>query len=242
MTNKLLGRSVDRIAIAFDEAKKYFKYPDKCFMSGNPIRHEFVEFDKGKGIEENELDKNLKTIVCFGGSGGQRSVNDAMIDAIKSFNSEYIQLIHITGKVHYEKFMDKLKENEIELSKNIRILPYSYDIPSVLSAADLAIVSSSAMTLAEISAMGLPSILIPKAYTAENHQEYNARAYEEKGASKVILESELNGELLFTESMKILNDDALLKDMGERSKSIAKVDATKIIVDEIEKLVDRSKG
>ena len=79
------------------------------------------------------------------------------------------------------------------MGRNIQVLPYFYDMPKGLNIADLVITSAGAITLSEISAIGVPAILIPKAYTAENHQEYNARAFEEKGAAKVILEKDLNG-------------------------------------------------
>ena len=237
-TNKILGRRVDSIAIAFEEAKKYFKNPEKCFISGNPLREEFKHLDREKAFAETGLNRNTKIVVSFGGSGGQESINQSILEAIDAFGNEDVQLVHITGKNHYDKFMNEVGD----IPENIRIMSYSHEIPSLLSIADLAIVSSSAMTLAEISAVGLPSILIPKAYTAENHQEYNARAYESKGASVVILEKDLNGEALFDEVMKIVGDESILESMGENSKSIAKLNATESIVDEVERLIASSRG
>ncbi len=91
-------------------------------------------------------------------------------------------------------------------------------MPEALNIADIVITSSGAITLAEISAIGVPSILIPKSYTAENHQEYNARAFEKNEASIVLLEKDLNGELLYKTIYDLLNNNEKLKNMSQNSK------------------------
>ena len=118
----------------------------------------------------------------------------------------------------------------IELPENIKILDYSHKIPDLLKISDLVVASSSAMTLAEISAVGVASILIPKSYTAGNHQYFNAKSYEDKGASVVIR------EILLDTIESLLNDEKKLKEMGNSSKKMASIDAVEKIVDEILKL------
>ena len=130
--------------------------------------------------------------------------------------------------------MEKLKD--VKIPENVKILNYSHDIPDLLMVSDLVIASSSAMTLAEISAIGLASILIPKAYTAGNHQVHNANSYEEKNASHVILEENLTGDLLYAKIEELLNNDILRNDMGNNAKELGNVDAVKTLVDTIEKL------
>jgi len=104
---------------------------------------------------------------------------------------------------------------------------------NLLASSDLAILSSSAISLAEISALGIPSILIPKAYTADNHQEYNARAFENAGASKVFLEDELTSENLLDTIIDILENETKMKKMGECAKILSNPNSTEIIVDKI---------
>ncbi len=123
------------------------------------------------------------------------------------------------------------------LENNVKILPYLFDIPEALNIADLIVTSSGAITLAEISAVGIPSILIPKAYTAENHQEYNARAFEKEGASEVILEKELNPDILSDRIRKILLDKEKLKKMREQSKSLGRIDAAGEIYELIKDMI-----
>ncbi|NLY46437.1 MAG: undecaprenyldiphospho-muramoylpentapeptide beta-N-acetylglucosaminyltransferase [Tissierella sp.] len=235
ITNKILSRYVDRVATTFDEASKYFKYPDRVVNTGNPIRIEILNKDKDLSYKVLNIDSNKPFILSFGGSGGQKKLNDAILDILlnKRWNENY-QLIHVTGKRLYDSFMKDIKEKNIILNKNIRILPYLYEMPDALNIADLLIASSGAITLAETSAIGLPSILIPKSYTAENHQEYNARAFESAGASVVILEKDLSGNLLNETINSIIQDHNKLRMMSINSKKMGNIDATK----EIYKLIN----
>ncbi|WDV44179.1 undecaprenyldiphospho-muramoylpentapeptide beta-N-acetylglucosaminyltransferase [Clostridiaceae bacterium M8S5] len=234
-TNRILSRFVDSIACSFEESKKYFKHKSKITITGNPIREDFFEIDKVDASNKLSIDGDKKTVVSFGGSGGQRSLNKAMVHVVKRLNKlSDIQLIHVTGKGHYDEFIKQLKEAGVNnLNKSIRILPYMYDMPEAMAVADLIIGSGGAITIAEFTAVGVPTILIPKAYTTENHQEYNARALEEKGASVVLLEKELTGELLYKNIHTLLNDKERLADMREASKRLGKRES----IDDIYQLI-----
>lgn len=236
ITNKILSRYVDKVAVTFDEARKYFKHPEKIINTGNPIRQEILEIDKNVAYKELNINPNAPFILSFGGSGGQKKLNDAIINFIKNIKNTNIQLIHVTGKRLYNDFMTQLKEQNISLSENIIIYPYFYKMPEALNIANLVISSAGAITLAEISAIGVPSILVPKAYTAENHQEYNAKAFADKGASLLILEKDLSGESLSKAIFSIINDKSKLKAMALNSKSLGKLNSAKSIVDIIDKL------
>ena len=238
VTNKILSRYVDKVLVTFEEARKYFKYPDKVVITGNPIRKSIVEVNVKSAYQDLKIDSNIPMILSFGGSGGQRKLNEAMHFVIKeNICNDNIQIIHVTGKRFFNEFINRLEVEGLKLKNNIRILPYFYDIPKGLNVADLVITSAGAITLAEVSAVGVPSILIPKAYTAENHQEYNARAFEEKGASFVILEKDLTGENLNEIINKIIKDKNRLMEMSQNSKKIGKVDAVEKIVNIVDKLV-----
>ena len=238
ITNKILSRYVDKIAVTFDEAKKYFKYPEKVVNTGNPIRKEITQVDVEKSYKDLGIRKDIPFILSFGGSGGQKKLNEAMYYVLREVSKKQdIQIFHVTGKRFYEDFIKKLNDDKIEINANIKILPYLYDIPKAMNVSNLVITSSGAITLAEIAAIGVPSILIPKAYTAENHQEYNARAFEEKGASIVILEKDLDGKNLINKIYDTLKDDNKLKNMSMNSKILGKPDAAERIIKLIETLI-----
>ena len=135
--------------------------------------------------------------------------------------------------------MERLKSDNIIVDPNIRIIPYFYEIPEALNIVDLIVTSAGAITLAEISAVGVASILIPKAYTAENHQEYNARTFEKSGASLVILEKDLTNQSLKDAIYSIINNKEKLRKMSTNSKSLGKIDASALIVAEINKLTKK---
>jgi len=237
MTNKILSRYVDNILITFKESEKYFKYPEKIILTGNPIRKDIIEIDKKIAYKELNINPQMPFIISFGGSGGQKKLNDAMYYVIEKNINNDLQIFHITGKRFYSEFMENLDKNNIKLGENIKILPYFYDMPKGLNIADLVITSAGAITLSEISAIGIPSILIPKAYTAENHQEYNARAFENKGAAKVILEKDLTGKFLNEIINSIINDKNKLREMSINSSKIGNINAAEKIVDIIDNLI-----
>ncbi|EEB35468.1 glycosyltransferase family 28 C-terminal domain protein [Anaerococcus hydrogenalis DSM 7454] len=110
-------------------------------------------------------------------------------------------LLHQTGPIFYDDFLKNTKENEF-----IKVFSYIDNINLFYGVSDLVIASSGAMSLSEISSLEKASILIPKAYTTENHQEYNARTYLEKGASSMILEKDLTGEVLYKNIVDIIDD------------------------------------
>lgn len=237
ITNKILSRYVDKVAITFDEAKKYFKHPEKVINTGNPIRSEILNIDKKSAYQELKLQAGKPLILSFGGSGGQKKLNDSILGFIETnLDNHNIQLIHVTGNRLYDDFMEEVKNKNILIPKNIRILPYLYKIPEALNIASLVITSAGAITLAEIAAVGVASILIPKGYTAENHQEYNAIAFQDKGASIVILEKDINTDIFNNTVMELLNNKEKLIKMGISSKTMGKYDAGKNILAIIDNL------
>lgn len=236
VTNRILSRFVNRIAASFEESIKYFKDPKKVIITGNPIREDILNIDKNKAYKVLKLSMDKPFIYSVGGSGGQKKLNDAMLEVIVENNdNKSIQILHVTGKRFYKDFLDQLKQRGIHtLNNNIRVVPYMYDAPSALAAADLVISSSGAITIAEVTAVGVPTILIPKAYTAENHQEYNARALEKKGASIVVLEKDLCGKKLNSIINQLVSDRNRLLKMAAKSKELGIKDS----IDRIIKIID----
>ena len=239
ITNKILSRYVDKVLITFEESKKYFKFSDRVVITGNPIREEILSIDKKQAYKKLDIKEDQPLVLSFGGSGGQESLNDSFFDIIKNNNVNF-QLIHVTGKVHYKDFIGKLKKDRIDLKENIRIMPYLYNMPEALNTADLIVTSAGAITLSEISALGLPAILVPKSYTAENHQVYNAKTFENNGAALVILEKDLKWDDLLKKIEDLLNNEDRLKIMSRNSRKMGNNDSTGLILREIHKLTNKS--
>lgn len=232
ITNKILSRFVDKIAVGYAETVKYFTNKEKVCISGNPIRPEVVSATREEGIISLGLDPAKLTILISGGSRGARSINEAMIPVYEQFaGRKDIQLLHVTGQSEYNGIVGKLKECSIDTIEagNIIITPYLYNMPQALAVADLAIFRAGAVGLAELTARGIPSILIPYPYAAENHQEFNARVMEQQGAAVVIRDAELTGYKL-TEVMKgLVNNPEKLAKMATASKKIGCPEAAETI-------------
>jgi UDP-N-acetylglucosamine--N-acetylmuramyl-(pentapeptide) pyrophosphoryl-undecaprenol N-acetylglucosamine transferase len=241
-TNRILGRFADAVAVSFEEAVKYFKRKERVTVTGNPVRREILGIDKHEALKEFGFSTKEPLVLSFGGSKGSVKLNGAMADVIyKLTGTGAFQLLHTTGEGHYSVFLEKLKERGVKTDslKGIKVVPYLHRMPQALAAADLVITSAGAITIAEITAVGLPAVLIPKSYVADNHQEYNARALEEKGAAAVLTEKELNGDVLYKTVSSLISDKKQLASMRNASKSLGKTDAAERIRDIIVKVVNR---
>lgn len=245
ITNKMLSRVVDVVGINFTETEKYFpaEARKKLVLIGNPVRKDILTTDRRSSRSKLNLRSDVVLIYSFGGSGGQLSLNEAITDVIKKYNGQRnVKIIHVTGKKLYNDFMDNIKKEGIVLKNNIEVVDYMYDAATVLTATDIVIGSAGAITIAEITAIGIPSILIPKTYTAENHQEYNARALEREGAARVILEKDLSGSLLIKTIEEILKNKNVLKTMSLNSKKLGNTDVENKIYGIMSNLVNLSSG
>ena len=238
ITNKILSKFVDLIAIGYQEAEKYFP-KEKVVFTGNPIRDEIMSAQKEIGLKELGLKQNKFTVLISGGSRGARSINFAMLGVHKYFaNNEKIQLLHVTGKGDYNTIVDKLKNVNIDLDEvnNIVIKPYLYDMPLGIAVADFAIFRAGALGIAEITARGIPSLLIPYPHAAENHQEYNANIIAQSGAALVVKDDEISSGKIISIIEKISNDSEGLLEMQNASAKIGKPEASQVITDLIIKL------
>lgn len=235
ITNKILSKRVTKVMTSFEDAEKRFSQNvrNKITYVGNPIRQELLSVSKEGAKEAIGIPKDAKMVLCYGGSGGFDAINNSMVPLISEMIEKDIAFIFATGKGYYEEVCKELEG--VEMKEYQRVLPYLDDMTNALAAADLVIGSAGATSLSEITALGKASIIVPKGYTAENHQEYNARSVEQAGAGVCILESEINSEILSEKVFEILGDDEKLKVMEKCSYSIGKRDAVDKIYDEIMK-------
>ncbi|HLV10363.1 MAG TPA: undecaprenyldiphospho-muramoylpentapeptide beta-N-acetylglucosaminyltransferase [Halanaerobiales bacterium] len=241
LTNKLLSYFVDKIALNFAEADKYFpvKAAKKMVTSGNPVREIILNTTKEEGLRKFGFNSRTRTLLVFGGSQGSKSINSAMLELYDYYqHSRDIQIIHLTGDKNFKFILKELEKKGIDLSqnRNYKIMPYLSEIQLAYAVADLVIYRAGATGIAEITARGIPAILIPYPYSAEGHQEYNARTLEMHGAAFMISDKKLNGKLLIKKVEELINDKEKLKKMAIKSKKLGKPDATQKLVELIEEI------
>lgn len=239
VTNKLLARVVDRVAVTFPESIKYFKGKEKVKVTGLPIRPEILCAEP-ESAEEFGFRPDGFNVLVVGGSRGARRINLAIEEVIKYYGGRSdIRFLIITGEVGYEEVMENLQKKSIDLSTytNIMVKPYLHKMPEALSATNLILCRAGATTIAEITAKGIPGILIPYPYAAENHQEHNAMALVNKGAAIMIKDNELNGQRLINCINELISDPESLHKMRMRAKEMGRPQALKNIIELVQELI-----
>lgn len=235
VTNKILSKFVNKIAVGTRDALKNFP-TDKTIFTGNPIRRAVLDAKKEDGLKEFDFTGDKPIVLISGGSRGARSINDAMIDVLKAeAQKNSAQFLHVTGKGEFESVTQKL--SDVLDAPNIKVVPYLYNMPTAMAMADLAIFRAGATGLAELTARGVPAILIPYPYAAENHQEFNARSLVEAGAARMILNKDLTAEILSATLDELLSSPEKLKSMATASLSLGKPNAADEIAELILKLI-----
>jgi UDP-N-acetylglucosamine--N-acetylmuramyl-(pentapeptide) pyrophosphoryl-undecaprenol N-acetylglucosamine transferase len=222
LTNKFLSRYVDKVAICFEEARQFFP-EQKVELTGNPRASEVLGQDGIKGRLSAGLKLKVPTVLIFGGSRGARPINEAVVKSLTELSSKPYQVLYVTGDVHFEEV-----QKEVELvgnPENVIIKPFIHNMPEVLAGVDLTVARAGATTLAELTSLGIPSILIPSPYVTDNHQEKNARALSENGAARLLLEKDLTGPKLVESIDQILGHEQKLADMKKAAKKLGIPDA-----------------
>jgi UDP-N-acetylglucosamine--N-acetylmuramyl-(pentapeptide) pyrophosphoryl-undecaprenol N-acetylglucosamine transferase len=227
LTNRVLGRFADKVCTGFNEAGRFFP-ARKTVFTGNPIRADLLKADRAGAIKEMGLDRGLSTVLVFGGSGGAHRINSAVSDALPLMAGLHgrVQFIHQTG----DRDVSMVEEAYGRSGFTAKVLPFIYNMAAAYACADLVVCRSGALTLAEITALGKPALLIPYPHAADNHQEKNARALEVAGAAKVILDSDATGGRMAEEISRLINDKDALLGMSGRSFSLGRPDAARKVL------------
>lgn len=235
-TNRILSRFVNIVAISFKESKEFFKSAEeKIILTGNPIRQEMLENDREKARIKLGISMDRAFVLIFGGSRGAEKINKCVMEMIKnSYKSEDCDILFATGEKQYESISKELESNNFQ---SLKIVPYIYEMSDVMNAADLVICRAGAITISELTALGIPSIMIPSPYVTANHQEHNARALEKYGAAVVITEKELNKEILYQQIKDLLKDRDQLSKMGKNAKKIGITNAVEKIYSSIQTIL-----
>lgn len=226
VATKMLAKKASKILLGFKEAKERLDKNAVVAVTGTPTKVKNLHLNsyeiKSK-VEAMGLKTDKPIVLVFGGSQGAESINKSLLGIIENKVNKNYQIIWATGPKQYEIVKSRLIEKQINIDniKGTKVMPYIYDMETVMNISDIIVSRSGAMTVTEIEKLGKPAIFIPYPYAAENHQEYNARALEKAGAAKVILDKELDAEKLNNQIEKLIEDANTIKQMGENSKKLS---------------------
>lgn len=244
LTTKMLADVVDRIMVGFEESRQHYSDPGRVAVTGTPVRGAFSACPKAEARARLGLPVDKPLVVSVWGSLGARYMNETMTDVIALACAEpAFTLIHSAGKLGYERMAAALAEKCSKDPKacGMDVRPYIYDMPLVMDAADLVLCRAGASTLAELTCIGKPAILVPSPNVTNNHQERNARVLERAGGAKVLLEGEFTAETLYAAVCELLNDPQQLSEMGANMKAAGVPDATERIAETILELAAEKK-
>lgn len=240
MTNRMFASRAARIYLGFERAAEMFGDHPGLVVTGNPLRQSVLDDVEGDPKTVFGLDRHGPVLLVFGGSQGSHSLNRAAVDFF--LRRPAVQGIVQTGRHDYGWVHDRLRDTE----GRVYVSPYITDIHVAYRAADIALARAGALSISELSAVGLPSILVPYPYAADDHQVSNARILAEAGGAVVIRDDELSGEALGSTIDALLDDSRRLPRMAEALSTIARRDAAERIAEDICALIgapaDRGTG
>lgn len=237
VTNKILAHFVNRIMVNFQASEQYFVHKERICVTGLPVRQEVLNTERQAGLDYFGFLEEKTTLLVSGGSRGARSLNRAMVAAYPELlKQKDLQILHLTGAADYADTLKALGEKQIypEDYPQLNICPYLDEMQYGLAAADFCVGRAGATFLAEITACGLPAILVPYPYAAENHQEYNARALVDQNAAYMILDQDLTGDSLRQNILDLYQNREKRLRMAACARAAGKRDALDQIVHLVE--------
>ncbi|MBX2990753.1 MAG: undecaprenyldiphospho-muramoylpentapeptide beta-N-acetylglucosaminyltransferase [Bacteroidetes bacterium] len=241
VTTRRLAHRVDEVHLSFESSKRYLRRQDNVKISGNPTRAALGTISRKAGAEKFGIDPAVTTLLVFGGSLGATSLNNEVARVLPELLRLGIQLIWQTGEGDFERIAPVAESLTQDAKKRVRVLKFIENMEYAYAAADVAACRAGASTLAELTVVGLASVLVPYPFAAANHQEENARAMVDAGAAVMIRDKELKDHFLTTVA-GMVTDTAKRKIVSEKAKALGKKEAASTLADAVMRLAKAQHG
>ncbi len=227
--NRFVSNFARTICVSLPNSINYFD-KKKTVLTGNPRSEEIVKVEK---IDKKSLgfDEDKKLVVIVMGSLGSTTITKRLKEIISGFENKSYQVLIITGKAYFNEYRG------IKLPSNVKLRSFMDNLINLLKDTDLIVSRAGASTIAEITAIGLPAILVPSPYVANNHQYKNAKELEDAGACKIVLEEDFNKDNIIREIDKLFDNMDEYDKMVESSKKLGITDSASRIYDEIKRII-----
>lgn len=238
IVSRVIAPMAKHVSVSFECAKKQLKNKN-ISLNGNPIRTEFKTLTKQEARKDLGL-QDVTTICIMGGSQGAKSINNATVGILKTLLDNYnTQIVFQTGKKNYEKALENLKECFPDFEKNERLIikPYFDNMVTPLKACDIAVSRAGSLSLSELCACSIASILIPYPHAAADHQRKNAKFMVEKRAALYLEDADTTKDTLLIAIEQLLDNPEKLEKIQNNAGKLAKLDATASIVEQLKNIV-----
>jgi len=241
LTNKFLMSFVSHVGVSFEDSMPYFRKAKQLSYTGNPCGTSVLKAVPGAGRKSLDFEPNQKYVLAAGGSRGARVINEAVIGLANEFEDmtclHGMKLVLATGEVNYEATLERIKDTHAYRTGQIIVKPYIHNMSEVLTDSSLFIGRSGASFLAEITALGKPSILIPSPYVTNNHQEANASSLVQVGAAVMVLEQEVNTARISTILDELTSSEHKRNEMSKAAKFLSVPDSASRIALAINRII-----
>ena len=230
--NRFSARFTTRVLVGFEETASYFKQ-NQCLFTGTPVRAALGnKLSREEALALFKLDPNKKTVFVMGGSQGASGINQLLFRVADTLAQQSVQLIHLTG----DRDDQLAAANYMRDSLPAYVSAFHDKMEDAYAAADVVVSRAGASSLNEIAYFGLPSVLIPYPFAADNHQEANAKIFVRRGAAEMLLESESTTEGFARLLTNLLEDETRRKSMAQAAYDIQPRDAACRVADILEKM------
>lgn len=231
LSNKLLSTRVNKVFVSIEESKKYFE-EEKVVYTGNPRSEEIINAKKQEK-KDFGLDPNKKLVIIAMGSLGSYTINTKMKEILKQTKNKNYQILYVTGKNYYKEF-----KKEKDIPSNVVLVDLIEDWLGLLKNCDVLVSRAGATTIAEITAVGIASILIPSPYVTNNHQMKNAMALKNKEACYILEEDKLDAKTLLSMIDEIIKNKEVAMKLRTNAKKMRKEKSATLISKEIKKMIE----
>jgi UDP-N-acetylglucosamine--N-acetylmuramyl-(pentapeptide) pyrophosphoryl-undecaprenol N-acetylglucosamine transferase len=234
VTNKILGKKANSVCVAYDHMEQFFD-KNKILFTGNPVRADILNLEgkRAEAMAYYGLSSDRKTIVVIGGSLGAKTLNEAMATGTALLANEPVNVVWQCGKYYEMVYQDC----ETAKLPNVHMRAFIDRMDLLYAAADVIVSRAGALSISELCLIGKPAVLVPSPNVAEDHQTKNALALVEKGAARLVRDSEAVEKML-PEALMILGNDALAFGLGESIRPLGRPNAADMIAREALKLAN----
>ncbi|MGD9895620.1 MAG: undecaprenyldiphospho-muramoylpentapeptide beta-N-acetylglucosaminyltransferase [Candidatus Methylacidiphilaceae bacterium] len=231
LVTRLFCGKVDRLLLGFDACRE--RLPGmSAIVTGTPLRTSLRRIPRREAAEALGLRPDHATLLVLGGSQGAQALNRLLREAAPALSQapSRLQILHLSGPADREACAAAYRSHQIPAV----VESFSHRMDLFYSLADVAVARAGAATLSEVAFYGLPSILVPFPFAADDHQRVNAKAFVAAGAGLAYDQASITGEMLAAKLVEILSDEKKRQEMGRSAEGLARPDAARSVAEEVE--------
>lgn len=226
LANRFLSRWARAVGITYEHSRAYLRHPERAVLTGNPVRSAVLEGDRARGREAFGASVDDTVLLVFGGSRGARHLNDAFVELAPDLMSvPSLRVVHSAGRIEAASVADRVASRLGAEQRRYVVVDYIEDMGDALAAADLVVSRAGATSIAEITAVGRPAVLVPYPFATDDHQTLNARSVAEAGAAEVVSDAELDGERFRDVVFGLVADRERRDEMARAAAALGRRDA-----------------